>query len=1088
MNKFIYSVLFLLVSLSGLSQTQRPSGNPSPNSPTGFSFYGWSRADSGFIWGRRDTFPAKYPTTVWHPNGNFYKTTGSGASWSLFIPSTSGTVSNVMANNPISVTSATTTPIISLDTTFSSSGVTTRGRTKQQIDSLSSVKLNISDSLSGGYTSWLLTKKKVDSLGLVISTADALKKNIADTFFTTGYTTRARTKQQTDSISFLADDYRVHIKDFGADSTGVTNSTVPILNAIAEAKLRGAALVIDPGTYWISQALPISNYHKEIIGYNSTIRQSGNDEIFFISDCDNLSIKGVKIVGNKQSLQTGVYATGSNQMDIDIRFDSLFQAVYIDQTQASTPPYEQNNMVRVIGGRSVYGVFLNSSAEYVTVHNSIIHDIDSIGVWISGGNNGVVGTTIHGSNIGIYVQGTFAPNSDHGRIVGNVINHYETCGILLEYLRFSHVVSGNDIWAAGSGNLYGTGKSFGIYIKKSGGATITSNTIASNPISIGLDSSDFNNISSNSFINFLGLTDVNIKEYGSLNSYNNTITTNNFVAVSGSKVDSVVMLSGSSIGGTSYVGRQTIHNQFGGTTSSNYLEIKGATANNLNYPGLQLTGGTLATTYPNLRLLNGGLGISARSGTAAAYPGISEIRMDATEGFVVANNTTGNPAARFQVELSGRLRAYNVDNGATTDDILTITTDTIRRIPSSLFLKVTDTTLMLSNYARISSLGNYAYRSSGLAELTGAAFSGALLGTTASFTGNANADSYDLAAWDAIGYSGSIMNIGGITTGQWQYIDFYTGGSHRARIDNTGVTYLYGELGVAGGLTGRRANLTSLILNKDSVPITSTNIWALMVDTASGRVNRYNLNAKVNLSDTAAILNKVTFDRALSNGSTSGRSFTSGAATLLGTRNNTPGTVNLNLSSTAGYGFRINTYNELVLDAFNGATWAEAHKWALGGASFNYSRFYGTSMVLNKDSVPITTTNTQVLTVDTASGRIQRNTVTSGIYLPTAANVSNTSDITIDTAQFMRVGNVVTVSGRIAFTNTLNSPSQISITLPVATIVSSERAVAGTANENIAEKIGIIRCRTGTNDALLEINGLNTSTYTVYYTYTYRIL
>ena len=43
---------------------------------------------------------------------------------------TAGTVTNVMANNPISVTNATTTPIISLDTTFSSSGVTTRGRTK----------------------------------------------------------------------------------------------------------------------------------------------------------------------------------------------------------------------------------------------------------------------------------------------------------------------------------------------------------------------------------------------------------------------------------------------------------------------------------------------------------------------------------------------------------------------------------------------------------------------------------------------------------------------------------------------------------------------------------------------------------------------------------------------------------------------------------------------------------------------------------------------------------------------------------------------------------------------------------------------
>jgi len=704
MNKFIYSVLFLLVSLSGLSQTQRPSGNPSPNSPTGFSFYGWSRADSGFIWGRRDTFPAKYPTTVWHPNGNFYKTTGSGASWSLFIPSTSGTVSNVMANNPISVTSATTTPIISLDTTFSSSGVTTRGRTKQQIDSLSSVKLNISDSLSGGYTSWLLTKKKVDSLGLVISTADALKKNIADTFFTTGYTTRARTKQQTDSISFLADDYRVHIKDFGADSTGVTNSTVAILNAIAEAKLRGAALVIDPGTYWISQALPISNYHKEIIGYNSTIRQSGNDEIFFISDCDNLSIKGVKIVGNKQPLQTGIYATTSNQMDIDIRFDSLYKAVYIDQTQATTPIYEQNNMVRVIGGNSVYGVHFNFSAEYITLHNSIIHDIDSIGVWIAGGNNGMVGNTVHGANIGVFVEGTSAPNSDHGRIVGNVINHYETCGILLKDLRFSEIVSGNDIWAAGSGNLYGTGKSFGIYMRNAKGATITSNTIASNPISIGIDSSDFNNISSNSFINFSGLTDVNIKEYGSLNSYNNTITTNNFLAASGAKVDSVELLSGSSFGGTSYVGRQTIDNKFGGVDYSKYLEIKGSISDNLNYPGIQLTGGTLATTYPNLSLQNGGLAIKIEGGYSGTFTGKANVTVDAIDGATINTNTSGTVVPRFRVATSGEIYTYNLGDASGTDSLLTTQNGVIKRLVNTTYTKVSDTASMLSPYRRTSTL------------------------------------------------------------------------------------------------------------------------------------------------------------------------------------------------------------------------------------------------------------------------------------------------------------------------------------------------------------------------------------------------
>jgi len=128
-------------------------------------------------------------------------------------------------------------------------------------------------------------------------------------------------------------------------------------------------------------------------------------------------------------------------------------------------------------------------------------------------------------------------------------------------------------------------------------------------------------------------------------------------------------------------------------------------------------------------------------------------------------------------------------------------------------------------------------------------------------------------------------------------------------------------------------------------------------------------------------------------------------------------------------------------------------------------------------------TSTQALIAD---GSVQ--TLTSGIYLPTASNVSNTSAITIDTAQYIRVGNVVTVSGRIVFTNTLNSPSQISITLPISTVVSAVGNVAGTGNENVAMKSAIIRGRTGTNDALLEVDGLNSSTYTIYYTYIYRVL
>jgi len=90
-----------------------------------------------------------------------------------------------------------------------SGGYTTWLLTKKKVDSLgavitaaNSIKKDISDTLfNNGYTTRIRTKTGLDSLAAVFNAANALKKNVADTFFTTGYTTRARTKQYGDSIA-----------------------------------------------------------------------------------------------------------------------------------------------------------------------------------------------------------------------------------------------------------------------------------------------------------------------------------------------------------------------------------------------------------------------------------------------------------------------------------------------------------------------------------------------------------------------------------------------------------------------------------------------------------------------------------------------------------------------------------------------------------------------------------------------------------------------------------------------------------------------------------------------------------------------
>tara|TARA_R100001443_G_scaffold40112_2_gene53548 strand:- start:274 stop:1389 length:1116 start_codon:yes stop_codon:yes gene_type:complete len=59
---------------------------------------------------------------------------------------------------------------------------------------------------------------------------------------------------------------------------------------------------------------------------------------------------------------------------------------------------------------------------------------------------------------------------------------------------------------------------------------------------------------------------------------------------------------------SSPAGKLHITNTGGGTTPSNYMRVEGATANNSNYPAIEVKGGTLANVYPSYGMTNGGLG------------------------------------------------------------------------------------------------------------------------------------------------------------------------------------------------------------------------------------------------------------------------------------------------------------------------------------------------------------------------------------------------------------------------------------------------------------------------------------------------
>ena len=126
-------------------------------------------------------------------------------------------------------------------------------------------------------------------------------------------------------------------------------------------------------------------------------------------------------------------------------------------------------------------------------------------------------------------------------------------------------------------------------------------------------------------------------------------------------------------------------------------------------------------------------------------------------------------------------------------------------------------------------------------------------------------------------------------------------------------------------------------------------------------------------------------------------------------------------------------------------------------------------------------------------------TLTSGTYSPTFTTSTNVASGSASTAQYMRVGNVVTVSGEFTMTSSSSGATQNSslfLSIPInSDFTAAEGAAGGTAvtsNGNggeIAQAGAIGGDSTGNNNrVLIMFAGTNSTSARVYrYSYTYRV-
>lgn len=150
-----------------------------------------------------------------------------------------------------------------------------------------------------------------------------------------------------------------------------------------------------------------------------------------------------------------------------------------------------------------------------------------------------------------------------------------------------------------------------------------------------------------------------------------------------------------------------------------------------------------------------------------------------------------------------------------------------------------------------------------------------------------------------------------------------------------------------------------------------------------------------------------------------------------------------NPAITLGVGY-IASDNVFIQSYNNGSNLANTLYINPFGGSVNF----GAGLTLA--TTPSTDNTATPLAID-GSGNVVKNSnvIVSGTYTPTAAGVTNITSVTAGSCQYMRVGNVVTVSGRMdQVVTTSTGTTRWSITLPIASNLSSDAKLAGVSSGN----------------------------------------
>lgn len=159
----------------------------------------------------------------------------------------------------------------------------------------------------------------------------------------------------------------------------------------------------------------------------------------------------------------------------------------------------------------------------------------------------------------------------------------------------------------------------------------------------------------------------------------------------------------------------------------------------------------------------------------------------------------------------------------------------------------------------------------------------------------------------------------------------------------------------------------------------------------------------------------------------------------------------------------------------------------------NYAGFFDGKVIIK--TIDSTSTPANMLYQDPNTGEVKKAavpagagvTLASGTYTPTLTNEANITTSTAYQCQYFRVGNIVTVSGKVTIDYTSTGATSMGISLPIASDIANDNEVAGTCNAEVNNG-GVIRGDATNNRAQFYIITGSSAGYDYFFTFTYQIL